>query len=217
MKLKQHIEIGKGILENLDNKALNEFGINRTTYLLGCIAPDLNCVYPAHRLWTTEKRFNRRLRQVNKATAKLKFVKSFRLGIITHYTCDYFCYAHNNESVGVRHKMYEANLYQFYQSHLNELQNTSLRLQNIWLENKRKSITDNIKNDTITVKEQCEIITEQVARMNKEYSSETDINKNVGWETKIKQMQQDMEYAMFMSQHVIEMIIEPFKCVTTGV
>jgi hypothetical protein len=208
MKLKQHLDIGKYVMEH---DIQDKIEINRIAYLLGNIAPDLNCVYPAHRLVTTERRFYRRLRIVEKSN--INFIKSFTLGIITHYVCDYFCCAHNNKSLGVPHKMYETNLYRYYESHLGELRESKDRLTVKWVEAKKKSQNDCIEDKCMSDNKHCDFILEQVKLMNQAYLKHTNLDRSSDWIDKKWQMRRDMEYAIFMSEHIITLIIEPFKCV----
>jgi hypothetical protein len=213
MKLKQHIEIGNYILDNTDDDKFKEFGLARKAYLLGCIAPDLNCVYPAHRLKTTENRFFKRLKLI--ANSHNSIIKSFTLGVITHYICDYFCYAHNIESLGLPHKKYETNLYNYYEKHCDELCSASSDwLLNIWSDNKEKSIDKCVdkSNDSLimTTEIQCNLILEQVKLMNKEYL--TECYSRVDWINKKEQMNMDLTYTLFMAEHIVNMILEPFRC-----
>jgi hypothetical protein len=208
MKLKQHINIGRYII---DNDIKDEFKVNKIAYLLGNIAPDLNCVYPAHRLTTTEKRFYKRLKIVEKSN--VTFIRSFTLGVITHYVCDYFCCAHNNESLGIPHKRYEKNLYNYYESHLDELRESKDRLTYRWMRAKKKSQNDCLKSREMSDNNHCDFVLEQVKLMNEDYLKHTNLDRSSDWVDKKWQMQRDMEYAIFMSEHIITLIIEPFKCI----
>lgn len=207
MKLKQHLKIGKTVL---DKNIITTFKVNRIAYLFGNIAPDLNCVYPAHRLKTTEKRFYKRLKRIEKSDTNL--IKSFTLGVITHYICDYFCYAHNIESLGVPHKKYETNLYNYYESHINELGKFSSRLENKWIEAKQQSQKNCIENECMTIESHCEFIMNQIKYMNNCYLGNDKLNKKSDWTGKIDQMQKDLEYSTFMIKHILILTLEPFKC-----
>ena len=208
MKLKQHLDVGKYILDNLDSK----YEINKQAYLFGNIAPDLNCVYPAHRLKTTENRFYKRLQIVDNTS--FNTIKSFTLGVITHYICDYFCYAHNIESIGIVHKKYETNLYNYYESHLNEILEDREQLKDVWKYNKLKSKNQIIKNNTIDVESHCKLILEQIKNMNTEYLKHIYKSEDNSWAYKNQQMKVDLEYAMFMVENITALILEPFKCLT---
>lgn len=207
MKLKQHLEIGNKVL---DEGLINTFKVNRIAYLFGNIAPDLNCIYPAHRLKTTEKRFYKRLKRVEKSSTPL--IKSFTLGVITHYICDYFCYAHNIESLGVPHKKYETNLYNYYESHLNEMAKDYDTMIDNWVSCKRQSNEECIVDGCMTVDKHCKFILSQIKYMNSLYMNGCDKNKKGNWTTKIEQMQKDIEYTTFMIEHILTITLEPFKC-----
>lgn len=212
MKLKQHIAIGKLVFDEIVSSGIepDRYKLMKTPFLIGNIAPDLNCVYPAHRLVTTEHRFYKRL----KVSASTEFImlKSFTLGVITHYICDYFCYAHNNESVGVKHKKYETNLWNYYNAHLRELEETPVRILNEWKKNKELSIENNLDNNELRVEEQCQIILEQIKRMNDEYMQHTQVDKRKNWEQLESQLKYDMQYIIFMASHIDMLIMDPFRC-----
>lgn len=210
MKFKQHLDIGKRLYESIDSETRKKFGLIRGIYLIGNVAPDINCVYPAHRIKTTEHRFYRHLNQIN--SIDLAVVKSFMLGVLTHYICDYFCYAHNNKSLGVKHKIYEQNLYDLYEAHYNEMYQDNKILDISWFRNKKKSVEDNIKDNTMTSKNQSDLILEQLKLMIEDYCNRSDINKNKGWELSREQMQLDLEYALFVAQHILGLIMDPVDC-----
>lgn len=207
MKLHQHWKVGEMLLSKLDNK----YKIGRTAYLIGNIAPDLNCIYPAHRLNTTEKRFARKLRYIDKSNNNL--LRSFQLGVVTHYLCDYFCYAHIIESVGATHKKYEKNLYEFYKAHVNELHNEWLDI--FWHKNKEESINEVAHTYIINSDEHCDIILTQIRKMAEQYKSEMVHYTNKLWAFDYKQIQRDIDYAMFMVDNIIKLILEPNTCCNT--
>lgn len=214
MKLRQHIEIGKLVYDELSTHVEIEpckRSLLKIPFLLGNIAPDLNCVYPAHRLSTTEKRFYKRLK-ITAATDSI-LCRSFILGVITHYICDYFCYAHNNESLGVKHKKYESNLWNYYKAHVDELNRTPNKLKTAWIVNKQVSIDNNCVDSCLGVKEQCDMILEQLKRMNNEYVAHTDVNKRNNWEQAEKQLKYDLQYIIFMAKNIDRLIMEPFRCI----
>lgn len=207
MKLKQHLRIGNMVLS--ENEA-GDFRINKNAYLLGCIAPDLNCIYPAHRLKTTDERFYRRLKRFEKSSTSV--VKSFVLGIITHYICDYFCYAHNIESLGVNHKHYETNLYKYYLAHNEEIKDNTNELLGSWVTYKDKSRDKYVKDNCMTVDNHCEIILSQIKFMNSKYLSGANMSKKGNWSNDFEQMHKDLMYTLFMVEHILNITVEPFKC-----
>ena len=117
MKLIHHIKFAKHAIEA---SGVLESGVYRLAYLFGSIAPDFNCVYPPHGIDTTKKRYISRIQRVQHTRSKL--IRCFTIGVITHYTCDYFTLAHNNSSVGLFHKMYETGLLHTYMEEGEEIQ-----------------------------------------------------------------------------------------------
>lgn len=213
MRIDQHIKVGRMILENevKSKEVFQNIRVNKVMYLIGCAAPDMNCVFPAHRLNKTRKRFYRRLTQVTRIS-RPDSLRSFELGVITHYVCDYFCYAHNNESTGAFHKKYEYSLDKFYRAHVRELEESSKCLVSEWLHTKKESMRGIIESDTTTSIEQCELIMEQVERMNRIYIREYGTSKKCGWYKSEEQMRHDMEYILFMSRHIVELVLQPVMC-----
>jgi hypothetical protein len=215
MKFKQHIKVGKYILEHLGNDKLEESNINgikinRIAYLFGNVAPDLNCVYPAHRLKTTEKRFYNRLMRIDKSN--FTWMKSFTLGVVTHYVCDYFCYAHNIESIGIKHKAYETNLWQYYNSHLAEIEKDKSGLNDLWNKLLIKSHNNNVENDELTNETHCNMILDTVKLMNKTYMTNSNDASDKDWMNKKNQMKLDLEYATFMIEQITNLITQPERC-----
>lgn len=213
MKLKQHIEIGRVVYKELSEQMVIEPEkrvLLKIPFLIGNIAPDINCVYPAHRLNTTEKRFYKKLKFT--ASTDSLLMKSFILGIITHYICDYFCYAHNNESLGVKHKKYETNLWNYYKAHLSELEETPNKIRKLWIKNKRISIDNNCVSTSLSTEDQCKMIFEQLKRMNTEYMQHTEVSKRFNWEHAERQLRYDMQYIIFMAKNIDSLIMEPFRC-----
>lgn len=207
MKLKQHLEIGNAVLQS---NVLDMVNINRTAFLLGNIAPDLNCVYPAHRLKTTEKRFYKRLRLAEKAETSV--IKSFVLGVVTHYICDYFCYAHNIESLGVPHKKYETNLYNYYEAHVDEVNAEQKNLEQIWVKAKEGSIKKYLGDGCMNTDLHCEFIVNQIKYMNDTYMNSSNNSEKVDWTSNSNQIKKDLEYTAFMIRHILTLTVEPFKC-----
>lgn len=97
-------------------------GVSRGLLLVGSVAPDLRCVLPSHRITTTGKRFIRRLYKVK--NFKSGYRRSFWMGVILHYVCDYFCLAHNSDKIksGLGHTMYETELNRFIKEHLDNIE-----------------------------------------------------------------------------------------------
>jgi len=201
MKLHHHIKIGKMLL----NKLGDTYKINRKAYLFGTVAPDLNCIYPAHRLNCTEDRFHKRLEIID--NTNINIVKSFELGVITHYICDYFCYAHNIDSIGLMHKRYEKNLYRFFNKHIKEIKFNDEKIESIWNKNKRV-VSNKLKNTKENTNIHCDFILEQLKLMNEAYNNDL-IRYNKNWIFSINQIEKDMHYTMVVLGNLIDMLLEP--------
>lgn len=189
MKFRQHFQIGQAIYEKLNTE--QEHKINRIAYLFGNVAPDFNCVYPAHRVTTTKRAYKRHLKRIEKT--KSKIIRSFTLGMITHYTCDYFCYAHNNESLGARHKKYETGLFRHFTSK-EKGSDIQKEVFDLW---KKMDASG----------EEYETVFEKVEALNKEYRAKHNVNRDTGWECRNDQMVVDTEYSMFIAFKVVSELL----------
>ena len=84
----------------------------RYLVILGSLIPDVNPVTQPHREENLLIRIFNNYKAIE--TSKSEFEKSVRLGILLHYVCDYFCYAHNYNldiSHGKNHVKYEIELH----------------------------------------------------------------------------------------------------------
>lgn len=209
MKLYQHLLVGRSILDNNEIPGIEYTKFSRLAYLIGNIAPDLNCIYPAHRLKTTENRFYRKIKLIDRCN--ISCIKAFELGILTHYLCDYFCYAHTIESIGVTHKKYETNLYNIYNAHLDERQEQLDDLKNVWKSSKENTIGSVAKDNVIDMNNHCDFIITQLKQLNDYYKLNMH-EANKGWAFDYEQMQMDLTYAKFMVENILGLIIDPCKC-----
>lgn len=209
MKLYQHLLVGRSILDNNEVPGIEYTKFSRLAYLFGNMAPDLNCIYPAHRLKTTENRFYRKIKLVDRCN--ISCIKAFELGVLTHYLCDYFCYAHTIESIGVIHKKYETNLYNIYKAHLDERQEQLDDLKGIWKSSKENTIGSVAKNNIIDMNNHCDFIITQLKQLSDYYK--LNMHKvNKGWAFDYEQMQMDLTYAKFMVENILGLIVDPCKC-----
>lgn len=216
MKLVHHIKIANQLLDKLDNKLKEKVVLNKAAFYLGSILPDINCIYPAHRLGTTKNRVVKAVESIS-TLKDSDFIKSMQLGIITHYVCDYFCYAHSNETIGVIHKAYEKRLYDYYEIH----KNTFLDENNLvveWdkaLEIIQKKLFD--RTDTMTAKSHAYMVLDQIEVLNKEYMIKSKgLRRDKSWVTDIEQCKRDLEYSVFMCENILAMILEPIRCVSVN-
>ncbi len=210
MNLISHIRIANQTLKSIDDKI--DCKVYKPVYLLGSIAPDLNVAFPKHTIRLTINRWKRRLRRVDKTSSDL--VKSFMLGVIIHYICDYFCYVHNIRSHGLKHKIYEIYLARHIkmQSSYMEFDNEELigtwdtLIHQIESNNKCSLIPKeldiigliNIEIDAI------DKITDVIIQMNKIYKQETINNTNQKYKDIQNQNQLglDLKYAKFISTQI---------------
>lgn len=105
-----HWIMARNTLKNLESSI--DWKINKPLFLLGSVAPDINIAFPVHTIDKTRERFLNRIVKVE--TTKSYLVKSFYMGVVNHYICDYFCYAHNLGRIDPAHAIYE----RFMKSHL---------------------------------------------------------------------------------------------------
>jgi len=97
-----------------EKMASNDMLLRKRLYILGNLAPDLigSFLFRQHSYITCGARFKKLLRRLcygNKARSSILF--SFYTGVISHYICDFLCYAHTSAFTGsVReHYKYEKN------------------------------------------------------------------------------------------------------------
>lgn len=190
MRLKSHIKIANITLNVI--KEDNEVKINKVAYLFGSIAPDLNVAFPKHSIKYTIKRWKRRLKRLEKRHPEM--IKSFTLGVIMHYICDYFCYVHNIKSHGPKHVMYERELNKYLIDGESEIDTENNNMNKQW---------DTITSQLIKSLD-CEIsiITEQLIKMNKEYMKEVSEAITDVWYNDRNIMGIDIKYAEFMCKKI---------------
>jgi len=104
MRIDIHFSIAKRICAEI--KGLG-FHLNEKSFLLGSIFPDLIHSY----IWRRHEYHNSRdyIKKKIESIKKRPYFFSFRLGIVTHYICDYFCYPHSSayDKGLLQHIMYE--------------------------------------------------------------------------------------------------------------
>ena len=202
MKLAQHLDVGERILEKLKIDGYGGY-LNSRAFLLGNISPDLNCVYPAHRLTTTEKRLYRKLKVA--FDIDIKMIRSFTLGVITHYVCDYFTFAHAAEKIGMKHKTYESSLMRVYNSY--DMNQDRFNLDAIWLELQSMN-KDKISTVTNNSSEELNLsIIKQLESMSEIYKANAVGYKNNKWQYSKEQMLIDLEFITFVSYKAIQELL----------
>lgn len=217
-----HILVADNMLDIIQETI--DWKINRRAYLFGSIAPDFNCVYPAHRINSTIRRFRKKVLRVEKSDSIL--IKSFTLGVITHYICDYFCYAHNIRVIDRRHPIYEIRLKSHLEEHEKQIkeigEKATEELNAQWNNIKKQIISQfaegNSGDSMVTAIKaiynnrdiRLDYIIEAVNDMHQAYIDETSNIDIKAWHLSPIKMNIDMEYAAFMCDKVIKLIFEPY-------
>lgn len=122
-----HIRIGRLVLNRLQNK----YGIllPNASFLWSNCKPDYSIKYKKipHYKQSMEKEFKRLIEEVSlyKWENKNIFLISDRLGVICHFICDFFCYAHSPSFSGglKEHISYEAKVNKFIKENPDLLEN----------------------------------------------------------------------------------------------
>lgn len=95
MRMRNHYKMGSIIYKKM---AENNMPLQKLAFIFGNLAPDigLTYIYRRHQHSTSMSHLDKLiLRLYYGIFHPNSIIFSFRLGIITHYVCDYFCYAHN--------------------------------------------------------------------------------------------------------------------------
>lgn len=217
-----HIAIAKRTLAYIEKTC--KVRLNKTAYLFGSIAPDINCVYPTHTVDNTLKRFKKRILRVDNSSNNL--IISFTLGVITHYICDYFCYAHNLKRVDPMHAVYERLLREHIKLHEKSISiSCGDELTEQWemiKEHIAESISSN-KDEEITEErlgkvieavhyrsaDHIEYIIETLMDMHKTYMEESESFEIDKWYKQKIRMIHDEQYSEFMCNRILTLILNP--------
>lgn len=217
-----HLKVADNTLNIIQSKI--NWKINRKAYLFGSIAPDFNCVFPTHTIKGTFKRFKHKLYRMENSGSNL--VKSFTLGVITHYICDYFCYAHNLSHPNPKHALYE----RYMREHI-EMHNKLVNLECEKLEEQWKNIQEHIiessnnNNNIDNILESItnggfdhiEYIMELVDNMHSEYINNTKNLDAKKWYYSLDKIELDLEYATFMCEKIAMLILNPNEILVVSV
>ena len=111
MKFSNHYRMARLIREKM---ASNDMQLRKRLYFLGNLVPDLtgSFLFRQHSYITCGARMRKLLRRLfDGNVARDSILFSFYTGVISHYLCDFLCYAHTAAFVGsVReHYKYEKN------------------------------------------------------------------------------------------------------------
>lgn len=176
MKLKTHLEIARRALDkNKDTK----YRVYKAVYLIGSIAPDINVVFPKHCIQFTLKRLSKRLKLIDKTSSNL--IKSFFVGVVTHYICDYFCYVHNIKYNGSKHITYEK-----------------------LVAKKVRDLRDTVYDLDIDIMDRIE---EALIEINKRYIKESNLVGGIDWWLDEKRVLIDIKYANKMCEKVVNILV----------
>jgi len=115
-----HKLIGKSIINNIIENF--NIAVDQECFLNGCLKPDYSLPFffiPHYK----DKSFNYIKEIISELTnysfTNNKSIKNFytKLGVVTHFLCDYFCYAHNNKKFDniFLHLKYERTLHNLYE------------------------------------------------------------------------------------------------------
>jgi len=119
-----HKLIGNVIGQNIERHNVSNFSGHAFEY--GCILPDLLRRYRKipHYKEQSFPYIKNQISDLLEPKGTNRFMNSLKLGIITHYICDYFCWAHNlheNEDK-ITHAIYETRLmYRFKKLELDNI------------------------------------------------------------------------------------------------
>jgi hypothetical protein len=113
-----HTRIGRSILDNLGSELSGK--INSTAYLAGCILPDMFPALPPHdksqSLPYVADLINRIKEEIHGVNGVRDWKSAIKLGMVSHYICDFFCLAHNSEACfnKANHFIYEYKMQMIY-------------------------------------------------------------------------------------------------------
>lgn len=207
MTAPSHIRLGKLALEhaNLDmNTSIYKF-----LFLFGCIAPDINFIYPLHNIRCTPKRFIKRIDRMKHMKSKL--VRSFTLGVIMHYLCDYFCIAHNNQSYGAKHTIYERIMSYTMKRNGFDINNLiePVELLEIWqgaINQYNSGGNDSFDQVLQKIEKNSTELFNLVSEMNKKYIEYIKSHSVQNWYNSKLQMETDIKWALFMCEHMAKLV-----------
>ena len=209
MKLKSHIKIALNTLEDIQKEV--NWEINKAAYIFGSIAPDLNTAIPTHNIKHTIERFKKKIRRVEKYNPGI--IQSFTLGVIMHYICDYFTYAHNRK-IEVGHAIYEINLQKHLDEQFKMLNNREVEVGGEWEDIyghiKDAIDTDSEIEDTIkSTSHHINKIVYQVIEMNRIYLNEIEkVETNGEWKNNYNIIEIDSEISRLMCKNIaLEILI----------
>ena len=210
-----HLKVSDCVLSLIESY-LN-WKVNRLVYLFGSIAPDINCIYPMHTLNATYKRFRSKLMRIDKYRSTI--IRSFTLGVITHYICDYFCYAHNIKAIDKWHPVYELRMKEHMDLHEEQIyrmpsliveqwENIKVHILTEFADSRDDSIENTFKKIFSNSDEHINYILTAVKNMHGLYLEETKDIDSDSWYCSVDKMDLDLMYSCFMCKKVVSLIFE---------
>jgi hypothetical protein len=216
-----HIKIANNILESIQSNI--DWKINKLAYLFGSFAPDLNCAFPTHTFDHTYNRFIKRIKRIDNSESNI--IKSFTLGVLLHYICDYFCYAHNLKHNNPKHAIYERCLRSHIKRHYDDLEveNKELQeqinkhweyinnhlMQEIEKVNTEDELEQAIKRISVNGLDHIDYIMSSLEYMHNAYMDETEQIKDTKWYKSNEKIELDISYSKFMCQKLALIILNP--------
>lgn len=132
MKLKDHIKLGKFLLNSTDHKLSFR---QRAAFLFGCIGPDINPIsrvrgtssedyFHGHNAEYIREYIDRFINKID-SNEKFSVYNYLTLGNIIHYLADSFTFAHNDHFKGClkEHRRYENILHDKFKDTLSQYNN----------------------------------------------------------------------------------------------
>lgn len=182
MDTRLHGKIGKLLFDEIKN---NGYIINRRRFIWGCVLPDVLLKYriSGHTIKENFKDINEIMKTVllNFSENKIDDV-SIKLGIMTHYLCDFFTYPHNENFKRnlIIHELYE-------------------QIQHIKFSKELEKIWSDLNNETNYYIYNMEDVLNYISNLHSIY-----INNN-------SNMERDLLYALICIRVVINSIINLIK------
>ena len=168
MQTKDHLRLGKYLIDNVEDNFISESTMLKLAFLWGNIQPDVNCFTYFHGFmkYKDMRGHNfKNMKSVMKRLFKLmeepsrNIIWYYRLGKLMHYLADSFTYPHNDEFLGdlKHHVMYEEELHQKFDVIISNIKGEKLEqelIDDLWYRVKdvhreyiesRRNQTDDLK------------------------------------------------------------------------
>lgn len=129
MNIFNHLRIARVVQQTIEDEL--SVKIDTMAFRYGNIKPDISAdfVKIPHNIDAAMEFIDQQIKDLigTKVTTSPVFTKQFseKLGIITHYLSDFFCYAHSDNYRGshLSHHFYEISLSRYFNKHLKKIKN----------------------------------------------------------------------------------------------